>query len=190
MSTYINGVIVSPKDSYWQYRKTGNYHGNGITESDISANVTINTLYAVPFITPNTNITVTAIATSVAVAAGAGKLQRLGIYNDNGSYAPGTLLLDAGAFLCDSTGLKEITALSTVLNANSLYWLAILSDGTAQNASVYALDVLALLGASTSFVTLEGSYTVVQAYGALPNPFTAGFAAISNTCPKIGVKWS
>ena len=74
------------------------------------------------------NITVDRIAIHVSVAGAAGKVARLGIYNNGTNLYPGTLLLDAGTVAVDSTGIKEIT-ISQALT-KGIYFIVGASDGT------------------------------------------------------------
>jgi hypothetical protein len=64
------------------------------------------------------------ISLGVAVAGTSGAKVRLGIYNDDGTGQPGTLLLDAGTINGDSNTYQEIT-ISQALSAGTLYWTAV-----------------------------------------------------------------
>lgn len=64
------------------------------------------------------------ISLGVAVAGTAGAKIRLGIYNDDGSGQPGTLLLDAGTINGDSNTYQDIT-ISQALASGTMYWVAV-----------------------------------------------------------------
>jgi len=87
-------------------------------------------LYATPFIVAR-NITVDRIAVyCTALAAAAGKILRLGIYNDTGACYPDALQVDAGTVAVgsgDATGLLAITIDTTL--TKGLHWLIFVSDG-------------------------------------------------------------
>jgi len=102
---------------------------------------------------------------STAVAGG---LVRLGIYNDDGSGKPGSLLLDAGEIDASTTGNKSIT-ISQALNPG-VYWLAFVGN----NSGIYTYreqgrqDFGGTLGHTFQSVWYRnlGSYPA-----ALPDPF-------------------
>lgn len=132
-----------------------------------------NSLIVTPFLCPKL-LTVAGAALRVTTT-GTATLARLGIYKDNGSFFPDGLLADFGTVAIGTTGVKEITGLSQQLEANRLYWLATLLDGTVTlNATGIAAIVNALgLDPFTSQAGV-GQVSVAQAFGALPNPFTGG----------------
>ena len=109
---------------------------------------------------------------------------RLGIYADNGSVYPGTLILDAGTVDVSGTGTKSITINLTL--TPGLYWLASVSD---------VVPILSTAGTAYTFAyggTLPGvsglcGYLSDLAFGTLPNPYTAG-ADANNTNPFVGLR--
>jgi hypothetical protein len=114
---------------------------------------------------------------SVVVDTGmASALLRAGIYEDNGSNAPGALLLDFGEYDVSSQPAEKTVSLT--LSANTLYWLAYNSNdggtygaaiiGGTQNAGLISF----VLGAGSAGAASPGiGYEKTQAYGALPDPF-------------------
>ena len=64
----------------------------------------------------------------VTTPGGTGSVVRLGIYYDDGTNLPATLLADFGTVDTTTTGLKSITSLAQVL-APGLYWLAAVAQG-------------------------------------------------------------
>lgn len=61
------------------------------------------------------------VAVTTAAGAGGGGVVRLGIYSDDGTGRPGTLILDAGTVDATTTGVKEITISQAV--TRGVYWL-------------------------------------------------------------------
>lgn len=123
------------------------------------------------------------------MAAGAGELARLGIYNNQTGQdpVPGSLLIDAGTAAIDSIGVKEI-AISVNL-IKGLYWLAYLANGT-PTLRISSVDsalsqVLGLPAAS--FTSYGRIYSSAMAFAALPNPFPAA-PTIENLSPFIYLK--
>lgn len=121
---------------------------------------------------------------------------RFGIYSDNGSGTPGTLLKEMGTFSCTTTGIKTITMASPLVFASSgLHWVCWTFEGgsdssLAPTVSGWALtDSVALypltswtFATNTDFVLYGGSTT--RTAGPLPttavlNPNSTSPAAIT-----------
>ena len=132
-----------------------------------------NKLYSVPFLVwKPTTYTVIGLEMTSATAGNF----RLGIYNDGGSDAPGTLKLDAGAVaLGSAAGFKSI-AISQLLNPG-WYHLAVVSDAAPTVRASTAANCLQWRGfTSGTDVTTKLIYSVAFTYAALPDPFTGGGA--------------
>lgn len=147
---------------------------------------TPNRLYAIPFLTPVAR-TVTRMAIHVT-GASAGNA-RLGIYQDDGSIYPGSLVADAGIVSTSTTGLKEITGLNISLLANTLYWTVFDTNASAASiASLAAGTGWSLLGYDTSLAVAGSGYWLVEyAYNALPATFPANADAINTNILKIAL---
>src|SRR5574341_647427 len=128
-----------------------------------------NRLYSVPFRVPRST-TYTAIGLEMTSST-AGNF-RLGVYNDNGSDEPGSLVLDAGVVaLGASAGFKQI-AISQLLQPK-WYHLAVVSDAAPTVRALTAANCLQWRGfTSGTDVTVKIVWSVAQAYGALRDPFT------------------
>lgn len=134
-------------------------------------------IYAYPL--PITRaLTIDRLGLFVSVAAVGGNA-RIGIYNDNGSGYPGSLLLDAGAVDISTTGIKAIIIDQAL--TKGLYWLAVICS---VEPTVYkGAMAYSPLGRSTS--TLKAIYSHYYktgvGYGALSDPFVsgAGITAVS-----------
>lgn len=103
---------------------------------------------------------------------------RLGIYNDNGTGYPNTLLLDAGVVTGDTNAVKEIT-ISQALPVG-LYWLVAVAQGaptTLPTVRISTAALTALIGGSSATNAVRGStreyWAPAGAVGALPSPFPA-----------------
>jgi hypothetical protein len=122
-----------------------------------------------PFLVP-TSQTFDRIAIRVTIAAGTNA--RMGIYADDGSVAPGALILDSGAISTASTGVKEVT-INNTLGPGALIWLALVADGapTIRAVAVGAQSSV-FLGLASDLGTAWGSHLYrAFSYAALPNPF-------------------
>jgi hypothetical protein len=168
------------------YRLAGRYHST-FPDSNTTLALTINRLYAIPFMVSETK-TISRIAIHVTTL-GASASARLGIYQDNGSIYPGSLVSDCGTVSMTSTGLKEITGLNISLTANTLYWLALVCNVAATVTACAVVYLNALLGYPTTSLNTVGfaSYYVAFTYATLPTPYPSS-ATLSNTAfPKIAV---
>lgn len=83
-----------------------------------------------------------------SLAAGAGTVMRCALYKDNGSGYPGTLLVEFGTVLCDTTGLKTIAYGSPI--SRGLYWTAMSPQGGAGGGPQTTPALSSSAGASVS----------------------------------------
>lgn len=167
-------VSLSLLNSIYGKLRTGNYYTSTLRSrravaiyDDYPANI----LWAHPIVLPRP-ITIDRIGINVAAAGAAGAAARIGIYNDGTNVYPGTLLLDAGAVACTGTGDKVIT-ISQSLQAG-IYWLAMVSNDATIDFSYIGDQFQSILGGAGLDSDYGGGWEVAQAYGALPDPFTAG----------------
>lgn len=131
--------------------------------------VTVDQLWAAPIMVSRP-LTIDRIAFYVATLA-AGATARVGVYAAGVNQYPGALLKDAGTVSVATTGLKEVTVTPSLKLQIGLHWLAIISDGSpVLKASSPAESPLDL---HPNFANLRADWWVAQAYGALPDPFTA-----------------
>lgn len=146
----------------------------------------VDTLYAAPMILARA-MTLDRIAIRVTTLD-AGQIARLGIYRDNGAFAPGELILDAGTVSVAANGDKAITINESL--PKEVYWLVVVSDGTPTVArssgdNLLSMQLFGLDGGLAS--NINGGYTVAFAFGALPANFPGG-AALSAAFASI-VAW-
>lgn len=95
----------------------------------------------------------TRIGAEVTAPGEAGSVVRLGIYADDGTGYPGTLVLDAGTIAGDSATVQEIT-IAQVLNPG-LYWVG----GVVQNAPTTQPTVRTLAADGTGLMPLTAGAT-------------------------------
>jgi hypothetical protein len=146
--------------------------------------VTKDVLYATPFFVPETT-TFTGIGIEVTTGVASSSV-RLGVYADGGG-VPNTLVLDAGAVATTGVGFSEI-AISQAL-APGWYWLAGVFSHTPTvraKASSHVHDGLGLT--SNTDTTPHPGWSAAQAYGVLPNPFSAGGALMTGSVPRFMLK--
>ena len=165
----------------WPPHAGGRFYGNLCETASTTLAVAANILYAIPFFVPVT-ATYTTIAIEVTTLK-AGSNIRLGIYRDSGG-VPGALVLDAG------TVSGGAVALVSIVIAQSLtpgwYWLAGLASDTPTVRASNISGALRMLGGLTGLDTANHvGWSVAQAYGALPNPFTAGGALLVGNAPRV-----
>jgi len=172
--------------SLLRYRLSGQYH-SAFTAYHTTITLTTNRLYAIPFITANAK-TITRIALGV-FGFGSGASARLGIYADNGSIYPGSLVSDCGTVSMTSTGIKVLTGLNIALSANSLYWLVLVCNVAADIDACHANSQQPLLGYPTTDLELTGygSYYVAFTYAALPSTYPESATPSNAAFPKIAV---
>lgn len=130
-----------------------------------------NRLYALAWLIVRP-LTIDRLALEVTGAGGAGTKARLGIYANGTNLYPGALLKDVGLVAVDGVAVVAATITGNLSLAAGLYWLALITDGTP--TCRYGAPQLSPMGIkATDFSAVLGSWRVAQAYGALPDPFTA-----------------
>jgi len=173
------------------YRKVGatanRYYGPMIAGATATAAMTLNVIYASPFAVVKT-ITLDRIAINVTTAA-AGATARLGIYADDGTTYPGSLVLDAGTVDVSTTGMKTIT-ISQELTPG-LYWLCVWSGGGPTIRGVAGGGAYPILSLdSTLAAAVYNRYEATLTYGSYPSTFPAGASAGSGAMPCPWVRLS
>jgi hypothetical protein len=168
-----------------RFLRTSRYH-----VFPLGANATFtldpNILHAIPYISPIPR-TVTRIAIQIVTAV-AGNA-RLGIYQDGGGIYPGSRILDAGEVATGTTGLREITGLNVSLLANTLYWLALVTNASGPVVSAMtAGQAWPLLGYGATLHTSGGNaWSVSFTYGALPATYPTGGGVMAGNAIKIAI---
>jgi len=146
-----------------------------------TSNLSANEIIALPFIVTR-NLTLDRLAIEVTTAAAAGKIARLGIYNDTNAY-PSSLVLDAGTVLVDA--IAHVTATINQSLTKGLYWLVVVSDGTPAVRSIaHGNNILGF--PATNFAShLQGYYLAGAGAGALAANFGIGATAFGTTIAGV-----
>jgi len=165
----------------WPPHAGGRFYGNLCETVTTTLALTANILYAMPFFVPTTT-PYTSISIEVSTLKAGASIQ-LGIYRDS-SGVPGALVLDAGNVSAAATGLKTIVIAQTL--TPGWYWLVGLASDTPTVRACSINSALRFLGSPTGLdVVNHVGWSVAQAYGALPNPFTAGGALLVGNAPRV-----
>lgn len=138
-------------------------------------------MYAVPFIAPKRGATIAYVKFEVTTYTAPTNL-RIGIYipTSGVNLYPGALVSGGSTIAIGSVGVKQVT-FSVDLIPGQMYYIIFLGNTDFDKNSYKCIPETALshmLGITTSLggVSAEGNimWRVAQAYGALPDPFTAG----------------
>jgi hypothetical protein len=148
-----------------------------------------------PFYVPN-RVTISSIAVDVTSAGEAGSLIRLGIFGDDGTGRPSSLVVDAGTVAGDgATGVKEITGLSASIGPGYYYATTCVQNAPTTQPTVRTVGSLTNGGGSVdAWTTLPAAgQTAVGFYqnsvsGAFPSTTTVGGQLSGNTPPRLIVK--
>jgi len=142
--------------------------------------------------------TIQSLSINVTSAAGqSSTVVRLGIYADNGSGSPGSLVLDAGTVQVNSTGTKTITVSQAL--AKGVYWFAAWSSrasGGVQSVSLYndsgakADSSIGQIADTYSTSSAPLGYVLNTTYGSFPSTFPTGTWSESNSSVRIKFRTS
>lgn len=159
-----------------------------------TASVTLGTMFAIPFFSVKGN---TLDRMLIDVSSGSsGTLFRVGLYASTSAtnLYPGALLVGSAEQSFTSTSGVFNTTVSATLAANTLYWAVFLCDTAVSSMRTTPISsmcpILGITNAGGNLVPGIG-WSVTQAYGALPDPFTAS-GAVMNTLvfPMIALRFS
>jgi hypothetical protein len=127
----------------------------------------------------STAFTIVRLGSEITATGDVGSKLRLGIYADNGSGYPSTLVLDAGQIAGDSATVQELTV-SKALTAG-IYWIGAVvqsvttTQPTVRTANIMHPNVLVPLGTTIPSAGAAGaSLGTGSITGALPGTFPAG----------------
>lgn len=170
---------------------TNHYNLAGVADSaaPTAASFSINVLYATPFVAPRRGGTISNLAFYHIINATAGGAARIGIYkatSETNPY-PGALISGSASIAIDSgAGAVRTHTANKALIPGWMYWLAILFGTNVAASGIRGLTVGTPFGLGTTATDWTLGFaglTVAQAFGAMPDPFTAGATAI--TAPPI-----
>ncbi len=170
-------------DAYMTLR-VGNYYAGGITEGS-GATMTANRLYANPVFVART-MTFDRIA--IDVTTGSAGAARLGIYNDDGTGLPGSLVSDLGTVDTTSTALVAITISQQL--TKGWYWLAAVFDATPSITKEQLTYIVAPLGLNATTFSIQVCGFKAHTYGSLPDPYgtMTTFVGVAGTHPFIAIR--
>jgi hypothetical protein len=183
------GILDAPPRPFLSKLASGSYYfsaGQAATAS--SATLGTGTLRLAPFWIPNA-VTLTRLGADVATVGEAGSKFRIGLFADNGSGLPGSLILDAGTINGDSATIQEITVSQAL--APGLYWfggaiqVVTTTQPTMRTGTPWAHVPLGVPATPAANTTILG-YAQTGVTGALGN-FSYSSALASNP-PRIHFK--
>jgi hypothetical protein len=175
-----SSVLLPHQAGYWY---SGQFHNlSGSTTPSLGQ------AHAVPFWVPS-DTTYDRIAVILLSTAGATRKTRLGIYEDDGTGFPGTLILDAGQISGDGSGAREKSITISQALAAGMYWLVGVNQDVAGNTSQAVQGLLLLNVTSTTLTEIVTpnvtAYQQNSVSAGLPDPwggtrdvFISGAAAI------------
>lgn len=154
----------------------------------------IDTLIAMPFISPAHGGTLDRIAFRVTTGGALGSVARVGLYEntDNKNLYPAALLADSGSTVTTSTGAKTYT-ISQELEPGRVYWLAYVCGTAAPTLRCLAMaNCSHLLGQDNNLNNnLNVGLTVAFTFAALPDPFSGSAAMLQATpIPALSYRFS
>jgi len=182
-------------DSMYNFRLLGNggarWYGSAITAyTPTTIAPTTTTIDAQPLIVAK-SLRIDKIQMEVSTLV-AGSTCRMGIYNDNGTTYPSTLISgsDVGTVSGASTGVKTNTFASQIVLQKGLYWIAnqcstattIVLRGVPATAEPNILGVVSTMGATATGT----GWTATNTFGAFPQQFpTAGATVSTAVQPEV-----
>lgn len=138
-------------------------------------------IYAVPIYLPDT-IHVSRIISEVTTGT-AGNM-RMSLYTDSGGYPNALVKVETEITTTATAGIK-VQDISLTL-PNGFYWGATHFDATPTMRADNIGDGAMWLGFSTAVDTVtHPGIIVTDAYGALPDPFTAGGTLVTTAIPRV-----
>lgn len=193
--TLVDGVDVSAHAaaldahiySFMQKMRTGEYFAPWPFVGDYTARVlTLSTdrIYALPFCVAR-DLTIDRLAIDVTTAD-AGKIARLGIYNDGTNLYPGTLVVDAG-----TVSVADVAVVAATIDqalTKGVYWLVVVSDGAPElQAFLIMCSPIGIRAADLSANVDSNCYWFKAGVGvgALDDPFVADAALTYGYCPMV-----
>lgn len=106
---------------------------------------------------------------SLYVNAGDSGNAHLGLYADNGNFAPGALLVDSGPIDVSTSGTKS-TTINITLDPG-IYWICVLMNcNPSLGCAITMINLLGLCNTGFSQGGTFCSYATSFAYASLPNP--------------------
>lgn len=116
----------------------------------------------------------------------------MGIYNDNGSIYPGSLVAGSDAITYSGATVAAVTGTlaGNITLSPGLYWLATLSSATPTVRGLPAASIANIIGIDPVTPTMiPNSYIGTVTFGNMPVTFPANMTASNQTVlPLVGLK--
>lgn len=177
---------LTPGKDISMYRRAGQYYSMHYAGNNTGVGSFAARLFAIPFIVVNA-FRINSIALEITTGGGAGSKTRLGIYVDDGTVYPGSLLIDVGITDNSGTGVKELSISPVQSLTNGLYWITGALDGNGNFRIIN--NPVNMLGSNAGNFGYAGvAYSKTGVYtAALPSIFPSG-ASISTSVVLMQVK--
>jgi len=177
-ATAVGGTPAGTGDQAIQrFRQAARAHVGIWPDNLTTVSMLGNYLVAVPIYIPDDR-TITELSFEVTSTL-AGSNARIGLYTSSGCY-PAALLRDSSDISTATAGRKVFDMADYAAGPNALYWLALHCSGNIGVAAYIGHVMIGLIGSPLTGSFIAASfYRIYAVYGALPNPFTAGAAALT-----------
>lgn len=142
---------------------------------------TLNELRAYPFPVYRP-LQLGALFVQCTLAGSGDSVVRLGIYNDDGTGFPGTLLTEIGTVATSGTGVFTLNVPMATLINPGLYWVAGVTQGTTAATMVTVVNLATpqpLFSGAAAFSPAFAGYRMTGVAGALPGAFVGAGATIN-----------
>jgi hypothetical protein len=183
----LNNVNNGKDYGYFRARNSSSYYTyNLFCESTITGAMAVDTLRAIPFVsTPSGTIGRFGFEVTTAAASSVG---RCGIYTvvNSGALYPNALVVETGELSCATTGEKAVTT-TTVLEPNTVYFAAFLFGTATPTVRIHSsTHCPQLFGVPSTFgSSVRASFSIAQAYGAIPLTFPSGASFATGGSPEF-----
>lgn len=182
---YFHQTTTTPVERYY-------LAGANSAKTLTTSTVTINTLYALPYISGTAGL-VDRFAFNITTGGAAGSVSKMAIYDTTSikNLYPNKLLISGTEAVTTSTGVKTSTV-SFYMDRNTLYWF-VFWCGVAAPVVRSLDDSFPILGIDNAFGTTNGlGWSVTEVYATnFPSTFTASASIITNApLPAMGVRYS
>jgi len=184
---WLDDIGGNPDRAWERYFRSGRYYLTTLQDCAALSTLalTANRLYATPFLVGGLSPKFIRIAFQVTTL-GTASLGRAGIYLDDGTVYPGSLILDGGEQICSTIGMKE-TVISQTLDP-SLYWLVLVVSVACTVRCSPLASLMPILGLDTALGTAPGNgWYAAFTYTELPATFPAGGTINVATMPTVAL---
>jgi hypothetical protein len=146
------------------YRQLPGYHTGAFSYDLADVGQVKDNIFLIPIIIGKRS---TVTKSSIRVTIGHASSARMGLYSTGPDNKPYALMADFGEVDCAVAAEKTIVGLTSLLNALSLYWIAVLFEGTPTCTSIPAKSRLGIMGSASANFGPYNCFYFAQAYGPL-----------------------